>query len=99
MLTAVSLLWGCSSRANHTAAASLLTLLQAILHENCNFSRRKQEKKNHPVLRVDCHWQPRKKVVITALPLAILYFVELLLSRFIHEITFLVAMFAVLGCV
>ena len=121
MLTSGSLLWGSSSRANHTAAASLLTLLQAILHKNCNFSRRKQEKKTHAVLRVDCYWQPsgkrrkkrktkpilrldchrqpRKMVVITALPLAILYFVELLLTRFIHEITFLVAMFAVLGCV
>ena len=38
MLPSIRLLWRCSSLASETAAASLLSLIQAILRKNCNFS-------------------------------------------------------------
>ena len=61
MLPSIRLLWRCPSRANHTAAASLLSLIQAILRKNCNFSLEKKKKKTKPILRLDCHRQPSNK--------------------------------------
>ena len=57
--TDTRLLWQCSCRANHTVAASLLTLVQTILCKNCNlFLMEKTGKKTNPILRLDCHRQP-----------------------------------------
>ena len=77
VLTSMRLLWRCSSRANYTTAASLLSLIQAILRKNCiSHGEHKKKKptpfldwvtqgnpakKTKPILRLDCHRQPSKK--------------------------------------
>ena len=54
LFTSCSLQSGCydnvQAGANHIAAATLLSLIQAMLRKNYNFSRSKQEKKPTPFL-------------------------------------------------